>query len=162
MANCVFLVGLILGHTLLPLRDNLCCRQPAPPELKIGDAVVTLDRCVLQNGQTTTPVPKGVQLRVIDVQGDWVGCAVFIDDKKENGWIKKSLLAKAPPAGGRDFKPGDAVVTLQNTTLRLGQQVVGEVPKGAVSRCKRSRVTGWACWASWAAGNKTAGWNSAS
>lgn len=131
LANCVFLVGLIWAISAVAVAQQPLLPAAAPPELKIGDAVVTLDRCVLQNGQTTTPVPKGVQLRVIDVQGDWVGCAVFIDDKKENGWIKKSLLAKAPPAGGRDFKPGDAVVTLQNTTLRLGQQVVGEVPKGA-------------------------------
>ncbi len=69
------------------------------PEFHVNDIVITLDHCVLQNGQATTNLPKGVSLRVIALNGNWVGCSVLVDGTEEKGWLQKWLVAKVPQAG---------------------------------------------------------------
>ena len=63
-----------------------------PPEAQVGDIVVTLDNCVLQDGPTATNLPKGVPLRVIEIRADWVYCSVLVNGKEERGWIQKKWL----------------------------------------------------------------------
>ena len=111
-------------------QPNLALLGSTKPTIQPGDIVVTLDRCVLQNGRVITNLPKDTQLRVIALNGDWVGSSVLTDGKEQKGWIKKGLVAKVPEAvRGNGIKQGDVVVTLENTTLRLGQQVLAQLPK---------------------------------
>ena len=67
-----------------------------PSEAKIDDIVVTIDRCVLQDGLAVTNLPRGIQLRVIALNADWVGCSVLVDGKEQRGWVKKWLVSKVP------------------------------------------------------------------
>ena len=79
-----------------------------PPESQIGDIVVALDRCVLQDGpRTVAELAKGAQLRVVRLNGDWVGCSVVVNGKEEGGWINKGLV----------FKETQAVRTKDNLPL---------------------------------------------
>jgi tetratricopeptide (TPR) repeat protein len=80
-------------------------KAAAVSELAVGDAVVTRDRCILQNGHATTALPKGVQVRIIALNGEWVGCSILIDGKEEIGWIKRQLIAKTPPTGDTAVSP---------------------------------------------------------
>jgi hypothetical protein len=65
----------------------------------IDDLAVTLDRCTMQNGQVTTMLPRGVEVRVIALSGDWAGCSIPVDGREEKGWIARRLLAKVIQAG---------------------------------------------------------------
>jgi hypothetical protein len=122
---------------LVGVADAAVAQQPWLPAtasagIEIGDLVVTLDHCVLQLGTAYTDLPGGKQLRVVDLLGDWVGCAALIDGREHRGWIKYWLLAKVGsgfPAA--DFHHGDTVVTLQDTLMKLGDLVLGTVPRGA-------------------------------
>jgi hypothetical protein len=71
----------------------------ARSEAQVGDTVVTLAQCVLQNGQTVTNLSKGIRLLVVALNGDWVACSVVVNGKEERGWINKRLVAKATQAG---------------------------------------------------------------
>lgn len=130
----VFVLGLILALDAAAMAQQPLLLAAGPSEARVGDIVVTLDRCVLQNGQTVTNLPKGVQLRVVALNADWVdwvGCSVLVNGKEERGWIKKWSVAKVIQVDrANDIKQGDTVVVLADTRLRLGQQVLAEVPKG--------------------------------
>jgi hypothetical protein len=126
------------------------------PEFHVNDIVVTLDHCVLQNGQAIRNLPGGAQLRVIALNGDWVGCSVLVAGTEEKGWLQKGVVAGVPQAVS-DIKRGDVVVALENTPLRLGERVLAEVPTGA-----RLRVRGlsgdWADVAMVVGGREQEGW----
>lgn len=63
--------------------------------LQVGDLVVTLDQCVLQDGpRTVASLPKGVRLRVVKLNGDWIGCSLSVDGKGEGGWVKQQLVGR--------------------------------------------------------------------
>ena len=101
LTKSVFLIGLMYALNAAAVAQQPPVPAAAPSEAHIGDIVVTLDQCVLQNGQTVTDLPKDVQLRVIALNGNWVGCSVLIDGKEEKGWIEKSLVRYKPTAYGR-------------------------------------------------------------
>ena len=66
-----------------------------PPEFDVGDSVVTVDRCVLKDGaRAVAELPKGTKLRVVKLNGDWIGCSALVDWKEVGGWINKRLVAK--------------------------------------------------------------------
>jgi hypothetical protein len=80
-------------------RNNQGDYQAGLSELRVGDIVFALDRCVLQNGATTVAnLPKGAQLRVVRLNGDWVGCSALVDGKEVGGWIREALVTKSPQA----------------------------------------------------------------
>ena len=127
----VFPIGLICVLETFGMAQQPLVPIPAQTEPEVGGIVVTLDHCALQNGQGSTYLPKGVQLRVIALSGDWIGCSVLVGGKEEKGWIKEWLVANVPNAvRSLDIKLGDMVLTLESSAMKLGEQVLADVPKG--------------------------------
>jgi formylglycine-generating enzyme len=90
-------------------------QQPLVPvvwnqEIAVGDIVVARENGTLQNGDDVTNVRKGAQLRVIALNGDWVGCSGVVDGRPAKGWIKRQVLVKRiqpSPREGSSEHPSD-------------------------------------------------------
>ncbi len=66
----------------------------AAKSISAGSIVVTLqDGVPLQRGtEAIARLPKGVQLKVLSLEGDWVGVRAEIDGQPKNGWVQKSQV----------------------------------------------------------------------
>lgn len=148
----IFFVGLICA-----IPATVPAQQPAGDTvaLQINDIVLVVQDCVMQNGQAATNLPKGAKLRIIELNGEWVGCSVLLDGREQKGWVNRRLVTRVPQAGS--IKLGDTVVIRENTTLKLGQQILGEVPRG--TRLQVTRIAGdWVGVTGVVGGREQEGW----
>lgn len=72
--------------------------QPPPPapQLVRGDTAVTTEDNVEfgMKGNITAKLPKGTELKVLEVRGAWVGVRATIDGKSSTGWVPLKQVAK--------------------------------------------------------------------
>ena len=88
-------------------------------------------------------VPKGAQLRVLAINGGWVGVFGIVGGREQEGWVERRFLTKvnALPTYGRQAPPsvyGSSIVTFDNQSgdpavVRLVGPTQGEVfvPNGS-------------------------------
>ena len=70
--------------------------SPAAVVYKPGDPAVTVEDN-LEIGVAGKPgqnVPKGTQVKVLEIRGSWIGVRVEKDGKTYNGWVLGEQLAK--------------------------------------------------------------------
>jgi HEAT repeat protein len=68
--------------------------EPAPKTIAPGAIVVTLqDDVPLQRGtEALARLPKGTELKVLMLEGDWVGVRAVVGGQVKNGWVQKSQV----------------------------------------------------------------------
>lgn len=67
--------------------------------IQAGDLVVTVREAPLQTAKEIVAIiPKGSELTVGGVRGDWVGVEFAADGKKTRGWVHRSHLARVAPS----------------------------------------------------------------
>jgi hypothetical protein len=69
--------------------------QSGEKSLAPGRVVVTLQEGVsLQRGsQTVAQLPKGTQLKVLTLKGDWIGVRAEIAGQAKDGWVQKTQVS---------------------------------------------------------------------
>jgi HEAT repeat protein len=68
----------------------------AATPLAAGDVVVTLEDSVAMKvgSSVVARVPKGTQLKVIELRGSWVAVRATVDGKPQTGWVQVTQVAK--------------------------------------------------------------------
>jgi HEAT repeat protein len=97
----VLAFGLIVALHAAAMAQQPPVPVAGPPGLRVGDMITTSsERCVLQDGPNVVAIlPRGVQLRVVALNGDWVGCSGLFYGTEQKGWIAKWAVVKDIKAG---------------------------------------------------------------
>ena len=100
MKYCRIVALLVLVLALVQVVSAAQREAASTPQIEAGTAVVTLKRCPVMRGEETlTTLDAKIEVKVSQVQDDWLGVFVKCDGKEVGGWV---ALADVKRVGSPD------------------------------------------------------------
>jgi thioredoxin 1 len=86
-------------------------RQATAPQIQAGTAVVTLKRCpVMRGDETLATLDAKTQIKVSQVQHEWLGVFVKRDGQEMGGWIAQADVKPVGPSDSSSEKTAEPSV----------------------------------------------------